>query len=204
MTPSNRVAVKTLAKYLQEQLPDVKILEEWPDPKTEMTLPCISILTVGTPVYSHRFPVIHKKVDDEENPVNKTVVYIVGQYDAKVQVDLWTDYKGRRDELYERVMDAFSRQFIDFDLATGLSLELVDYHETFARYDQVGYTYMDSADNSQRAEWRAKIDIEVNYPKLVEKSESIMEEITLKNRIDEEVSVEIDNTNEQVTIGETE
>jgi hypothetical protein len=213
MTESNIVAVKTLATYLKAPIPELEIITEWPDAKHKMVLPCLSIITVGTPRIVPGMPILHSKAtvldEDDEPTINTTTVYIMGHYEAKIQLDLWTDYKAKRNVLYEKLMAAFDKQFVDAGSPQGLSLTLVDYHNCFARYDQTGYTYMDSGDTSQREEWRVKIDVEVSYPRLAEKVESIMAEITLKNRIDETVVAESedpieDDTNETLIIGEIE
>jgi hypothetical protein len=197
MTPSNIVAVKTLAAYLKAEIPELNILEEWPDPKEEMALPTLSILSVGKQEHTHAFPLIHKKIAIEGEELKKKVVYSVADMDIKLQLDLWTDYKAKRDEFYDLIMAAFDKQFLVNGAPTGLSLELEDYHETFARYDQTGYTYLDSSDNGQRQEWRAKIDVLVNHPRLVEKDEFIMAEITLKNEINETADLQDETVNDE-------
>lgn len=197
MTPSNSVAVKTLAAYLKAEIPDLTIIENWPDPKEEMALPALTVSIVGKPSLTHTYPKIHKKIDIEEETVLKKVVYIIGQYDLNIQLDIWTDYQAKRSELYEKIMAAFDKQFLTSGAPVGLSLELTDYHETIARYDQTGYAYMDSSDNGQRQEWRAKIDVVVTHPRLVEKNESIMAEITLKNEVNETADMEDDEVNDE-------
>lgn len=194
------VAVKTLAEYLKTAIPELKqVLTEWPDPKVQMSLPCVSIVTAGTPDYTHLMPTIQKK-SDSDSPLQKQVVYLVGQYDSRLQVDVWCEYKSQRDEFLEKVMDAFNGQFLSGGQTTGLSLELIDYHNAIARYDQVGYTYLDSEDNSIRSEWRVKVDVLANYPRLSMKQEYIMDEIKIKNRIDEYVDAINDTTNEETTV----
>jgi len=199
MTPSNNVAILTLAKFLSEKLPGMKILTEWPDPKEVLALPFLSIITRGTPVYFHNYKTIVKVVDIPESD-NKTVVYKVGHYDSNIQIDLWADYKSTRAELYDLVMAAFDSQWLESEQSTGLSLELVDYHNTFARYDQSGYTYMDNEENSKISSWRVKIDVMVNYPRLLEKVESIMRQITLKTRVDENFDGKTAETDESKII----
>lgn len=186
MTESNEVAIKTLAAFLKAEIPELEVITEWPDPKHQMKMPTLSIITKGTPRLQNGMPIIISKSDlDPVDPLRKKVAYCIGHYDHELQLDLWTDYKAKRSEFYERIMAAFDKQFIDAGSPTGISLALLDYNNCFARYDQTGYTYMDSAESSQREEWRVKIDVLANYPRVVEKTESIMAEITLKNKIDE-------------------
>jgi hypothetical protein len=203
MNPSNDVAIKSLANYLRTELPDVQVLEDWPDPKEQLSMPTISIIASGNRGYTHCFPQFWKKTVNEENALLDDVVYRVGQYDFTLQLDLWCEYKVQRGELYERVHDALNKQFLT-DSPAGLSLELEDYHDLIARFDQAGYTYLDSEENSQRSEWRVKIDVLVNHSRLAVKTQSRMEEITLQNQISDTVDVEEDNTDieEIFVIGE--
>jgi hypothetical protein len=185
-TPSNSVAATTLAKFIEDNFTELEqVLDEWPDPKVAMNLPSVSVITVGTPVYTHLMPTKYAVVDTD-NPLQKSVVYLVGQFDAKIQLDLWTDYKATRDTLFDKLMDVLNKQFIDTGAPTGLSLTLIDYHNAIARYDQVGYTYMDSEESSRTEEWRVKVDIEVNYPKFQVKDESIIEEASILHDVGEE------------------
>lgn len=179
MTPSNKVAILSLAKFIEANAPSLKqVLAEWPDPKVQMDLPSVSVLTVGNPVLTPLMPTIYKVVESDD-PTKRTVVYLVGHYDSKIQLDLWTEFEIQRDKIYEEVMAVFDKQFRDSEQPNGISLELLDYHNGFAHYDIVNYTYMDNEDASSRSEWRVKIDVQVNYPRFVEKTESIMAEIRL-------------------------
>lgn len=184
MTPDILVAVRTLQSFIQENMPElINVFDEWPDPKEALEVPCVSIITQGNPTYTHSYPTIFKRVSDPDNALNDIVVYSVGYYDINLQLDLWTEYKIQRAELFDKLINVLNKQFMDNGSPTGLSLVLADYHEAIARYDQNGYTFMDGGDGLQRAEWRVKVDITVNHFKLVEKSEPRMSQITLQNEI---------------------
>lgn len=180
MTPDLLVAVRTLRDFIQANMPELAaVYDEWPDPKDRLETPCLTIVTAGNPTYTHCFPNLVKRIPGSLS------VYSVGFYDMNLQLDLWCEYKLQRAELFDKLINVFNKQFIDSEKPTGLSLVLTDYHEAIARYDQSGYTFMDSGDGLQRAEWRAKIDVTVNHFKLVEKSESTMDQITLSSEIAE-------------------
>lgn len=185
-TPSNSVAVDTLAKFIKDNFPELaQVLNEWPDPKVNMDLPSVSVITAGTPVYTHLMPTLYT-VASTANPLKKSAVYLVGQIDAKIQLDLWCEYKSTRDTLFDKLMDVLNKQFIDSGAPAGLSLTLIDYHNAIARYDQVGYTYMDSEETARTSEWRVKVDIEVNYPKFAVKEEFIINEAIIEHDVGEE------------------
>lgn len=200
MTESNAVAVKTLAAFIKAELPELTVLEEWPDPKKDLKLPCLVITTKGKARLTNQPATIASKVAVPGKPLQKKVAYVIGLYDCDFQLDLWTDYKAKRNEWYERIVGVFDKQFIDSGRPTGISLELLDYNNCFARYDQTGYTYLDSEVNSQREEWRAKIDVVASYPRVKTKIETIMAEITLKDRVSEEADVLDKPTDEEVKI----
>lgn len=184
MTPDTLVAVRTLQAFIKANMPELlNVFDEWPDPKETLETPCVTILTQGNPTYTHSYPTIFKRSPDEENATNDLVAYSVGYYDINLQLDLWCEYKIQRAELFDKLMNVLNKQFIDSGRPTGLSLVLIDYHEAIARYDQNGYTFMDSGDGLQRAEWRVKVDVTVNHFKLIEKSEARMTQITLENEI---------------------
>lgn len=195
-TPSNSVAVTTLAKFIEDNFTELEqVLNEWPDPKMDMKMPSVSVMTVGTPLYTHLMPTLYKVIPTD-NPLKKSAVYLVGQIDAKIQLDLWTEYKATRDTLFDKLMDVLNKQFIDSGAPTGLSLTLIDYHNAIARYDQVGYTYMDSEETSRTSEWRVKVDIEVNYPKFAVKDEFIINEATIEHDVGEETDPNTPDINE--------
>lgn len=183
-------ALQTLAEYLQEKLPDFKVLEEFPDPKIEMVLPALSMVEVGTPVFTNLMPIFKSRNADGLS------VYMVGQYDQRFQLDIWTDYKERRKELYERLHDVFLGQFIESEKSAGLSLTLKDYYNAIARYDIVGYTIVDAEQTSQTEEWRVKVDVLVNYPKMIAKAESIITQASIKHDIGEESNTDNYDINE--------
>ena len=184
MTPDILVAVRTLQSFIRENMPElINVFDEWPDPKETLEVPCVSIVTQGNPTYTHSYPTIFKRVSDPDNTLNDIVVYSIGYYDINLQLDLWTEYKIQRAELFDKLINVLNKQFMDNGSPTGLSLVLSDYHEAIARYDQNGYTFMDGGDGLQRAEWRVKVDVSVNHFKLVEKSEPRMSQITLQNEI---------------------
>jgi hypothetical protein len=193
-------ALKTLSLYISENMPELKqVLVNWPDPKVQMILPSVSIIAVGTPKITHTMPII-KKMSDSDSPLTKKTLYLVGHYDYTIQVDIWSEYEEERNSLLEKMIDTFNKQFFDGGESTGLSLQMESYYNAFATYQQIGYNYLDNDDNSIRSEWRVKVDVQVMHERFVERDEFIIEEITLKNRIDEFVDPLNDDTNEEIKI----
>lgn len=183
----------TLAEYLRLKLPEFTVLEQFPDAKVKMKYPTISIIDLGTPTYTNLMPVFFKRSGDKN-------VYIVGQYDKRLQLDVWTNYKNVRNNLYEAIHDVFMGQFIQSGSPSGLSLVLKDYHNAIARYDIVSYTILDNEASAQVSEWRVKLEVVVNYPKLISKDESLITEATIMSEVGEEANTDNYDINETLEV----
>ena len=198
---ANITVVRSLAEYLKIEIPILdEVYEEWPNPNQDLVYPSISIVTVGTAQLLNFSPTISSTIDNVGNPALKDVTYYVGDYNLSLQVDIWTEYKEKRGELLELFGDAIDKGFIDSDgVPMGLSLPLLNYHGALARYDQVGYNYMDSERGSQMAEWRVKVDLLVNFPKLKIKTQSTIDIAEVHHNIDEDgINKEDDNLETKV------
>ena len=192
---ANITAIRTLTEFLLANVADVSdVLEEFPNPNQDLNYPSITVITSGTPELINWMPVVFSKVDNAVDPNLLDVVYVVGQYNIKLQVDLWTEYKSDRAVFFQKILDAMDKQFIEDEKPTGLSLVLKDYHGAIARYDQVGYNYMDNESESQRNEWRAIFDIVVSFPRLVLKTQPKIIEGQIINNVSSE---EFDDNNEE-------
>lgn len=196
MIPTDMAAVRALQTYLKENVEGIaEVYDEWPNHNEELNLPCISLITQGTPVYTNLMPYTYRQETDPDNAQNIKLTEVIGQFDSRIQLDIWTEYKIARGRIFELVHDAMNKELLEKDLPAGLSLTMADYHDVIARFDVVGYTYMDSEENSQRDEWRVKLDLLVNYPKVAIKSRPRIDDITLINQISEKVKVEESDSN---------
>lgn len=194
------LAIKKLAAYLKAEVTDLQeVYADWPDPKDQLKMPCASIISAGTRGFRHQQPEFFKKTVNEENPDLDDVVYTIGQYDYTIQLDLWAEYKPQRGSLYEKVHDALNKQFLSGDQPCGLSLAVEEYHGMIARFDQVGYTFMDSEESSQRSEWRVKIDVLVTHSKLAVKTQSRMQEIIVQHQVSDTTTSETNQPSNEET-----
>ena len=190
MTGSSDVALTALAAYLKAEIPELSVSEKWPDPKKKLTMPALTLVAPGERGYNHVQPTIFKQIAVESNPELIDVVYTVGEFGYKIQLDLWCEYAEQRSVLIDKVHKALNKQFINGDAPCGLSLTLSAYYDLIARFDQVGYTYLDSEESSQRSEWRVKIDVNVNHSRLELKRESKMLDIQIHHQISDTIDVE--------------
>lgn len=184
--------LEALGNSICEYVEEIKKTDfQWPDPQSQMDMPCLSILAVGTPALSRRIPeAISSTALDNGKYLNK---YITGQWEHKIQVDLWCEYKEQREVLINRIVDFFDKQFIEEGKPTGVRLAVGD---IIASYILTGYNYMDSEESAKTSEWRIKFDVVCDSPRVVEKEEFVMKQFTIKSRIDEFVNVDSDSVNE--------
>lgn len=191
---ATEAVVEQLVKYIKENIPEFNDVQlEWPNYNESLNMPCAAVMTIGNPEYTHQMPVLRSYNDSDG-----VSEYYVGFYDMVLHIDLWAEYKQTRGDLMEKVFDLFHKQWQESGQAIGASLTLEDYYNVIARYDLNGYTYMDSEETSQRDEWRAKIVVLVNCPRVLGKIESKMTEITLDHDISD--SNEDIDTDEDLTI----
>lgn len=195
-------AILRLATYLQAEVPELlSVSPTWPDPKQPLITPCASIILQGNPSYIDLMPTIYSRIVDPGDANKDLVRYMAGQYEMNLQIDLWCEYKLERADIYQKVANAFNKQFIiGLRESTGLTLELDDYYSMFAAYDIVGYNFPEDEQSSQRSEWRVMVQVSCIHSKIVEKSEYRMEEITLKHEISSDRDPETDNIDIQENV----
>lgn len=146
--------IKALATYLKANVAGLQeVYDDFPSPSQKLKYPSGSIFT-GSPKFHALTPYVIWKGSALPNgkvPYKK----VIGQYEFDLQLDLWVASKAQRHEIYELLVAAMNPS----PTAPGLSLQLSSYHNEWARYLIRGLQYPDSEENSQRSEWRVKVDI---------------------------------------------
>lgn len=143
-----------LGTYLKARMPSVRqVLNEWPSGNIALDMPSLSLLTSGTanfiPVQPYLLsvgPVVDHKA---------TSLYVIGEYEVKLQIDLWARNKIERQKVLQEFIDAFYEP-VD---PPGLHLVLADYYSVLCTYWQEGYRNQDSEASAQRQEWRTTFDV---------------------------------------------
>ncbi len=191
---ANITAVRSLIEYLSLLMPsfdkDSNILEEWPEANRDMEYPIMSVISKPEKFTPHPSNVLSTTdIVGGDNDGKLSVIYNTGQYDIGIQIDIWCDNKEKRGELYQEFIDAFNNQFITEDLPMGVSATLVDYYNSIARYDMIGYNYPSDGNSSQIGEWRVKIDLTSNFRSLKEVVRNKMTNIVLQDEISTTVEI---------------
>lgn len=162
---ASEAIVNQLATYLQSAMPELaQVLEDWPAASQVLKYPSLTIFS-NKPTLMNLMPYeLSRSAPDLQN---RTVVkWIVGEYDFKLQLDLWAASKKERNDLYDLFFQKFNRDINPM----GLGLQLEKYHGIWCRYDMTGYSFEDGEAASQRREWRAKIDIVANCRAILEQT----------------------------------
>jgi hypothetical protein len=162
---------KRLAILLKAQMPALlDVIEDFPEPNEQLKYPCVSIMS-GSPTFRPQAP-FERNVPEAPSLTNGSVKtkYVVGQYEWKLQLDLWCASKEQRHKLYEQFFNAFNSQWPTM----GLSLTLSGYHDEICRYDLTGYKFDDSEAGSQRKEWRATMSVLADCEAVMERNEFVI------------------------------
>ncbi|MCK5880850.1 MAG: hypothetical protein KAG18_03180 [Sinobacterium sp.] len=180
MMIENLVA-KSLANFLKANIPSLKkVIPEFPQGQ-KLEYPTATVF-VQKPRLSNYPP---QEIRSNNIGTNKIeVLMAVGQMDFTIQLDFWCGYKEERSELYNQFYQAFNKQFILYDKPMGLSLELENYHGILGRFDELGYTYVDSEGSVQNGEWRLKIELVGTFVKVDKLIRSRMTDITIESEIE--------------------
>lgn len=178
-----KAMIEALGVHLRANMPSLaQVIYDFPAPNVKLLYPSVSLISPN-PLFTPTDPYILEQGSIVRNKA--TVAYVVGTWETSLQIDLWARDKVERSNLLEEFFLAINPEIKPM----GLSLQLSKYHDIWARFDMTGNSLEDSEVSSQRAEWRAKINVLANTRAILEKSEYVMSEftttLTLPNVIDE-------------------
>lgn len=175
---ATKAIVKGLADYLLANMPSLKkAYYNFPNPTEKLEYPALSVFT-RTPTFTPISPYVIGKTEPTEVERQVTVTKVIGRYDFTLQVDLWTAYKAQRDQLYEEMFLALSQD----PEVPGLSLELSEYYDEWARFDIDQPEFVDDESGSQRNEWRVIVRVQANCRAVREYLAHLME--TIENNLE--------------------
>lgn len=149
--------MNALATYLGAQVPElVQIVQEFPTENIQLKMPSCAVTHDDGAQFQNEMPYQLSATDpvDASHPAI-VVVWIVGQWDYKVQLDIWARSVPERDTLFRKVFKALNPNINPM----GLSLALADYYGLFARFDVDTFSHVDGEQSSQRGEWRTRISL---------------------------------------------
>ncbi len=171
MISIEQAAVNALKTFLQNNLPDVVVSEEWPNPDEPLPEMAVTILRVGAREETKVDPTV---IGSEpyftgdppvEHPVLRQFKWRVKLVRQPIQLDVWSCYQANRDDLHARLDELLNAgTLVTLSGATtlnsdefrdGLLLQLGDGHSGFADYQFEGPDIDDTPVSAQRNEFRA-------------------------------------------------
>lgn len=179
--------VRDLGKYLKTAVPELSaVYDDFPSANQQLDMPCATIYA-SRPLFTTMMPyVVAKGAKDDQNRALVTRVF--GQWDVTLQLDLWCKTKLERHELFQKLVLALNPNIS----TSGLSLQLMDYHAQWARFDMGKNELVDSEQASQRGEWRVRIDVVANVKACKVSLDYLIVEIENKPEVSHTVVVSTD------------
>lgn len=164
-----------LGEYLVDAVEDLKeFYDEWPQANETLDMPCVSIITLN-PEFRPLMPYYIKPTDPEIAAHKADVKYVVGIYDIPIQLDIWARNKEERDDLFDAVFNALNPTISPMGLVLGLE----QYHNQLCDFVMTGHEHGDSAERSERDEWRTTLKLLATCKAVRIRKDFIIEETEL-------------------------
>lgn len=149
-----RFIAEALATKLATDIPSfVNVYPDWPEQNQQLVYPCASIFT-GEPQYARCPPYL--KTQGTTNVMTNTAsnIYVVGQFDFNLQLDIWARYKVERDSLYQLVFNV-----IEPVTPRGFNLQLSSYYNEWVTFTQTSFKFLDDPDSVALKQWRVLVNL---------------------------------------------
>lgn len=163
--------LNNFATYLAGKVTGLTVYKEWPAANQKLSYPSVTLFTGQVKTMNRSPEQIAVTTPDINNKV--TATFVVGEHDFKLQVDLWCANKVQRDTVLGQIENAINAAVNDNtgnNNAAGLSLQLTDYFNDWARLDIDGMLYVDDEAAAQRQERRVKLDLLVNCRAILQRT----------------------------------
>jgi hypothetical protein len=160
------LCMDALEIYFQRAMPELNhIIQDFPNPNDDLIFPGLSLThQVGAGSFTN-FQPTEESVSSPPKP-DKTVdvVYVVGQWDFKVQLDFWCSSEPERNRIFSKAKDVLNPDINPM----GLRLQMPNYHGAWASFTLDGFDHNDGEQASQRGEWRVIVMLLVTCPEIRE------------------------------------
>jgi hypothetical protein len=174
----SQAIIGALAAHLKANVPALAaVYDDFPGPSQKLKYPCASIFT-GQPKFEPLMPYVIAKGTSADADNRYLVRRCVGHYIFNLQLDVWCESKFDRHKMHELIFAGFNSD----QKVMGLSKQLGDYFNEYARFSMTGFNFTDSEEASQRSEWRVKFDIVADCKAILETYEHLIE--TIENNLE--------------------
>lgn len=195
-TPNNEgiseVVPYQIGKYLKDSVKGIReFYDEFPNASIKLKMPSVSVICSNTDFSPAMVPYLTKDVIPADIVANKAnVLWVVGQYDFKIQLDIWAGSKEERDDLFDATFNALNPKISPM----GLTLKLNEYFGTLCDYLYVGHNFSDSAESAEKDEWRATLSLLATCKAIRDRKEFIITDTPTPADIEAEPQSEISET----------
>ena len=174
--------LQTLGNFLDDRINYRDVLYDWPEANVSLKLPTLCI-TTGSPEFTQlpRFVLNQGLMNANKQ---SDIVYGIGQYEFRLQLDVWCRSKEERYDRHEELIQAFNSQ----DTIGGLSLYMPNYHDILARYDLISYSHNDNEASAQTKEWRLSASVLAHCFAAIERKEYIIETVETEFSTPDEIT----------------
>lgn len=181
-----------LGKYLKDSISGLKeFYDEFPNASVKLKMPSVSVIAKNTDFKPTMVPYYDKDIVPGDIVANKAnVLWVVGQYDINIQLDIWAGSKEERDDLYDAVFNALNPKISPM----GLTLKLDEYFQTLCDYLYVAHSFSDSAESAEKDEWRATLSLLATCKAIRDRKEFIITDTPTPAEIEAEPGSEISET----------
>jgi hypothetical protein len=174
-------AIDGLVAYLKG-ISGLTVLTEWPAANKKLAYPSCTI-TTGMP---KRMPIQQEQLavtmPDGNNQVVQTLA--VAEYDIPMQIDLWCRTSAERRQFLNTILQAFNAAEDTGDAPSGLSLQLTDYFNIFARYEIDTHEFRDDEMAAETQERRCRIALLVNTREIIQRTKYAIVNTTVYQETD--------------------
>lgn len=174
------------ADYLKAEVDGlVAVYDDFPSASQQLKYPCASLF-MRSPTLQNAMPYVVARGEPNASTHKALVRRCVGRWEVKFQLDVWCANKFERHAFQEKLFLA---------LKQGVTLTLADYFNELASYTMLGLTFPDRMEESQRDEWRIKIDLVADVRATTESLDYLME--TIENNFDVKLEIPTPPSDEQ-------
>lgn len=172
-----------LGKYLRDKVGGLKeFYDEFPNASQKFKMPSVSVISTRSDFKPTGVPYKTKPIENVDITDHKApVLYVVGDYEITIQLDIWAGSKEERDDLFDATFNALNPNISPM----GLDLVLAEYFGCRCNYLYVGHAFDDSEISSQKDEWRATLNIIATCKAIRDRKEFVMETFDLDVQVSE-------------------
>lgn len=167
---ARREVLRELAEYFEDAIKLKTLVYGFPESNRKMRYPAMAIHHAGTTQLAYELPYVLNQTII--NGAMASVRYVHGQYNWKIQIDIWEE---SQEELFD-LMEKFTQAFDGNLPQNGINLTLSEYHGVICTYVLTDEAEGNNQESAQRKEYRATYSIEANCKKVSSQDHSLITE----------------------------